>query len=957
MKPHASLRVSRQMITKSIGSCSSAVRAVGLIVLAVYGIVTDAAAVTQSTSRVSVDSLGLEVNGDSFGGGAGGLSFDGRYVVFTSGADNLVPMDSNGAIDVFRKDLGTGQVIRASVDSVGTEGNAGSYGACISGDGRFVAFVSAASNLVPVDANGFTDIFLFDCWSGITTRVSESALGVESNGPSYSPSLSLDGAYIAFHSSATNLGITDTNSKSDIYMRNLLTGIVSRVSEDPLGAQANGDSLNPRLSWDGGIVVFESNANNLVWGDLNQRSDIFIKDRSTGATARASISTQGVEGDYTSRMASISADGRWICYQSFATNLVPMDYNYDYDVFLHDRLLRTTTRVSVSTNGVEGNLGSYGSRVSQNGRYVVFDSLATNLAPGDTNGFMDVFLRDCLLGETTLVSMSSTLLIGNGESYTPMGVTHDGAQIVYTSQADNLVPGDNNQAADVFAYDRGSATSFAVSAQMNLYGAGHLTAPDPGGGGGGILPLQIAIPPGVTTIRFVGVSGTCLWEGSNPAISSSPDGRRIRPWDLDVTSHDGISGIKSDHQGFLAGVFVGAAEPQNPSPARLEVQDADREAMVISPLLHQSFFIGDGLGGAGNDQTQSFVIPVGATRVFLGYHDSFYWVGLPGHYQDNSGEFLVNDIVFAMDADHDGLEDAEEQLAGTDPYDQDTDDDGLSDGEEVLYTVTNPLLTDTDGDLVQDGTEFGRAWGWPGDALNGILGTDLNVFVEDADPLTSTDPKDLDSDDDGLDDGVEDLDANGAQSFGETDAARFDSDGDTLGDGLERGMSVPGPDTNPNVFIPDSDPLTTTNPLEADTDAGGNDDGSEDWNGNGAYEPLEGDPNIAADDHFVLVVGNLVAGQVVTISVNGGRSQQRVIVALSRSGTGPIYPPQGFELMLTPPITELPSFVISSNGVGSVTLRVPSAIPPGTIAYWQAVEITSGGASYRTSNALTTQTQ
>src|SRR5258706_12926625 len=259
------------------------------------------------TIRVTVDSSGGQGIGPSFGSS---ISADGRYVAFHSDAINLVPNDTNENIDVFIHDTQTGNTTRVSVDSNGVQSNGGSSAPAISADGRYVAFDSAATNLVPNDTNGNWDVFIHDMQTGNTTRVSIDSNGTESNGGSGSSSISADGRYVAFESEATNIVPDDTNGADDVFVHDLQTGNTRRVSVDSSGVQANGSSGDPYLwggsaiSADGRFIVFGSGATNLVPNDTNGSGDYFIHDMQTGATTRVSVDSSGAQ----------SSNGCFFCY-------------------------------------------------------------------------------------------------------------------------------------------------------------------------------------------------------------------------------------------------------------------------------------------------------------------------------------------------------------------------------------------------------------------------------------------------------------------------------------------------------------------------------------------------------------------------------------------------------------------------------------------------------------------
>ncbi|HMC07628.1 MAG TPA: hypothetical protein VKG89_09585, partial [Solirubrobacterales bacterium] len=200
---------------------------------------------------------------------------------------------------------------RVSVDDAGNQGNADSSDSAVSDDGRFVAYYSAASNLVPGDTNGVDDIFVRDRLTGTTERVSVDAAGNQGNGDSFGPALSADGRFVSFRSQASNLVPGDTNGASDDFVYDRQTGQIERISVDSAGNEANGDSFETWMSDDGRYVAFLSFASNLVSGDTNGVSDIFVRDRQAGTTERVSVDSSGTEANGESFYPQISADGRF----------------------------------------------------------------------------------------------------------------------------------------------------------------------------------------------------------------------------------------------------------------------------------------------------------------------------------------------------------------------------------------------------------------------------------------------------------------------------------------------------------------------------------------------------------------------------------------------------------------------------------------------------------------------
>ena len=401
------------------------------------------------TTRVSVDSAGAEGNNNS---GTPSISSNGRYVAFRSTASNLVPGDGNGHTDVFVHDRQTGLTTRVSVDSAGAEGNNLSIEPSISADGSCVAFASFASNLVTGDGNG-EDVFVHDLRTGLTTRVSVDSAGAEGNDFSREPSISSNGRYVAFRSIASNLVPGDGNGHSDVFVHDRWTGLTTRVSLDSAGAEGNLASSQPSISSNGRCVAFLSEASNLVPGDGNGGIDVFVHDRQTGLTTRVSVDSAGAEGNSNSGPPSISSTGRYVAFGSTASNFVPEDGNNAGDIFVHDRRTGLTTRVSVDSAGAEGNSGSTVPSISANGHYVAFASLATNLVPEDGNLANDIFVHDRQTGLTTRVSVNSAGAEGDSNSLEP-SISSSGRYVAFHSGASNLVPGDGNGEVDCFVHGR-----------------------------------------------------------------------------------------------------------------------------------------------------------------------------------------------------------------------------------------------------------------------------------------------------------------------------------------------------------------------------------------------------------------------------------------------------------------------------------------------------------------------
>jgi Tol biopolymer transport system component len=412
------------------------------------------AAQTPETTRVSVGSGGIQA---TRGSDSPSVSADGRLVAFVSRAPNLVAGDTNGRQDVFVHDRASGRTTRVSVSSRGRQGNDDSgLHAAISADGRFVAFTSRASNLVAGDTNRQEDVFVHDHTTARTTRVSVSSRGRQGNGESsVAPAISADGRFVAFASRSSNLVAGDTNRKWDVFVRDRRTNITSRVSVGFAG-QANGHSTLPSISADGRYVAFGSVASNLAARDTNHRSDVFVRDRRRHVTSRVSVGPGGQQAAGRSFSPAITADGRVVAFGSDAPNIVSDDTNGQSDVFVYDRRSATATRVSVTTSGEQsagasgdGSVGDGVVSISADGRRVAFTSAASDLVPGDTNGALDVFVHDRLTGSTERESVGGDGAEADDQSLRP-AISADGRSVAFESLASNLVPGDTNARYDVF---------------------------------------------------------------------------------------------------------------------------------------------------------------------------------------------------------------------------------------------------------------------------------------------------------------------------------------------------------------------------------------------------------------------------------------------------------------------------------------------------------------------------
>jgi uncharacterized repeat protein (TIGR01451 family) len=459
-----------------------------------------------------------------------------------------------------------------SVSSDGTGANNQSDIPAISGDGRFVAFVSLADNLVLGDTNGFADTFVHDRLTDATERVSLSDRGRQGNadsgliGVAAYPAISADGRFVAFVSQADNLVSGDRNVNADVFVRDRLLGTTERVSVNSAGEEADIGGEGPAISADGRFVAFQSQAQNLVPGGnpFLFVDQVYVHDRETGTTEIISVNTAGEPGNSLNVQADISADGRFVVFSSFAENLVPGpqsglqvylrdratgmieritedaagepgdgssvdptvsldgrfvafqtnsgnligDGDHESQILVKDRVTGAFERVSATSAGEPADLLSEHPDITPDGRSVAFFSLATNLVPGDTNNRRDIFVRDRQIGTVVRVSVSTAGEEGNSESQWPT-ISDDGLVTAFQSGADNLVPNANG---GIFVHDDRPATDLSV---------GTSDSPDPVSKGSTLTYTVVVTNQGPasatavqltdqlsTSVRFVSVTST-----------------------------------------------------------------------------------------------------------------------------------------------------------------------------------------------------------------------------------------------------------------------------------------------------------------------------------------------------------------------------------------------------------------------------------------------------------------
>lgn len=378
------------------------------------------------------------------------VSADGRFVAFTSRATNLVPNDTNGTQDVFLKDRQTGAVTLVSKSTAGVQANSTSVCPVISADGRYVAFECFASNLHPLAQNLHPgNVYVHDTQTGVTDVVNVGLNGQPADWWAAFPTISGDGRYVAFYSAASNLVPNDAPASFDLFLTDRGLGTTVRITETAAGVAANATSWYPNVSADGRYVAFISNASNLVANDLNGLRDVFRWDRTTGIIDLVSVSNGGAQANANCEangIGFISGDGRHVTFSSQATSLVAGDTNGVEDVFVRDVVAGTTSRVTPNTS----NGDSRWPVVSQDGRFVAYESRASSLVPSGTI-LSDVYEYDSSTKTTRRLSQVSATVGGNDESFAP-AISADGHWVVYYSRASNLVSSDTNGFPDLFLH-------------------------------------------------------------------------------------------------------------------------------------------------------------------------------------------------------------------------------------------------------------------------------------------------------------------------------------------------------------------------------------------------------------------------------------------------------------------------------------------------------------------------
>jgi Tol biopolymer transport system component len=502
--------------------------------LAETGTIPPAPRAAESSRRLTAISRapsGEWGNGDST---EPAISADGRWVAFASHATNLVAGDSEGFQDIFLHDRLLRVTTRVSQTPDGRGAMADSSNPVLSADGRLVAFVSSAPNLVEGDMNDASDVFVWERETGRIETASANADGRAGNGPSEAPAINADGSVIAFASEATDLVVPDENNNRDVFIRDRVLGRTTRVSIAPDGLEAQGWSDAPSLDGTGRIVAFHSDAANLVRADTNEVWDVFVHDLNSGLTELASVGDAGLQADADSGLPALSADGRYLIYHSAADNLDGRPPDPFLAVFLRDRPNHQVLRLSDRPGGGSGG-DAFVDALSADGRFATFTSDDPGLAPGGAPGFFRTYIVDRLAGTLGPVALNDGAY-GPDDTAFLARPSANGQLIAFASHGFNLMPGDANGVADIFVLDRGTARpDLGVRPETAPHWAGlgilHTQAPQ---------RAQLPLEPG-TSARFIarllngGDPGDFLLQLSVP-VDPGWSVRAFEPGGAEITS-------------------------------------------------------------------------------------------------------------------------------------------------------------------------------------------------------------------------------------------------------------------------------------------------------------------------------------------------------------------------------------------------------------------------------------
>ena len=417
---------------------------------------------------VSVTSAGVKGSADSF---SPSVSASGTMVAFESLSPNLSPDDPEFNGDIFIRNLLTSAITLASTSSTGIKGNDDSFTPSLNGDGLAVAFGSVATNLDPGDADATPDIYVKDLTTGDLTLASTSDGGAtKGDGSSVDPSLSRDGTRVAFQSAATTLDPGDADATPDIYLKDVATGDLTLASASTSGVKGDGTSARPSIAQSGTRVAFDSTADNLVGADKDTDQDVYVKLLGTGKLLLVSRSATGAKANRTAHEPSLSGNGRKVAFSSSATNLDPADTDTVDDVFVKNLPTGDIQLASTSDTGVKANDACAFPALSGNGKRVAFISRATNLDPADTTSDWDVYEKNLVTGDIQLVTSTAAGAHGNQTNQAFTAISGAGKFVAFESNATNLDGEDTDAVQDIYVKNSTTCTVAGTSADETLVG-------------------------------------------------------------------------------------------------------------------------------------------------------------------------------------------------------------------------------------------------------------------------------------------------------------------------------------------------------------------------------------------------------------------------------------------------------------------------------------------------------
>jgi uncharacterized repeat protein (TIGR01451 family) len=570
-----------QMNKRMLHSAARRIARFVLVALTLVGLLGPVAALAHPpgfTQRVSVNSAGEEGNDAS---GISAISGDGRFVAFGSNATNLIA-GGNLPFNIFVHDRQTGITEIVSVSSSGRQGEGFSSAPAISDDGRFVAFDSDATNLVQGDQNNTTDVFRHDRDTGETILISVDSAGQQGDSSSHAPAISADGRFVVFHANSS-LAPEDTNEQTDVYVRDVQAGITALVSIGFDGSAGNNTSFIQDINGDGRFVAFVSDSTNLIPNDVQDfEANVYVRDLVAGTTELVSIGSDGTRANvgFFDR-PSISADGRYVAF-STGDSLVPEDTRqFSLDIYLRDRQAGTTELISVNSDEVPGNGRSEGPSVSSDGQFVAFESDSSNIVSPDepAGGFFpdeDIFVRDRQAGVTYRVSESSSGEEGNARSLGGT-ISADGLVTAFSSDASNLVPNDTNFVTDIFVHDERPAADLAVTKS---------DSPDPVAKGANLTYTAVVMNNGPA--QATGVTLTDVLPTNVRFVSvTSTAGSCTQAGGTVTCNLGGLSNGSSATVTIVVrpkkvGTLTNTAQVSSSSPDSNQANNADTETTVIS---------------------------------------------------------------------------------------------------------------------------------------------------------------------------------------------------------------------------------------------------------------------------------------------------------------------------------------------------------------------------------------